>query len=212
MLEGSAAIFGVMFVSWMEFGFYFVPNNNPVSWRFPIAFQAFFPLIVMGGTWFLPESPRWLQIKDRHAEAKWVLARLEAESEESELVAARMQVIQNSIILEQQGHTSNPFARTPNRYLNRTLLAIGVNILAQMSGINVITFYSNKIFQDYLGKLKTLGSVSLIWTHPGQICRGPVSPTMPLNFEIDVDLFDLSQVTVPFWLASSAAASRPGNS
>ena len=33
MLEGSAAIFGIMFVSWMEFGFFFVPDNNPVSWR-----------------------------------------------------------------------------------------------------------------------------------------------------------------------------------
>lgn len=46
LLEGSAAIFGVMFVGWMEFGFYFVKNNE-VSWRFPIAFQALFPLIVM---------------------------------------------------------------------------------------------------------------------------------------------------------------------
>lgn len=33
MLEGSAAIFGIMFVSWMEFGFYYVPHDNPVSWR-----------------------------------------------------------------------------------------------------------------------------------------------------------------------------------
>ena len=33
MLEGSAAIFGVMFVGWLELGFYYVPGNNEVSWR-----------------------------------------------------------------------------------------------------------------------------------------------------------------------------------
>lgn len=113
----------------------------------------------MTGVWFLPESPRWLQIKDRHADARNVLARLEGEAEDSELVTSRMQVIQNSIYLEQKGHSNNPFARTPNRHLNRTLLAIGVNILAQMSGINVITFYSNKIFQDYLGYSATVSRV-----------------------------------------------------
>lgn len=33
MLEGSAAIFGVMFVGWMELGFYFTPGHNQVAWR-----------------------------------------------------------------------------------------------------------------------------------------------------------------------------------
>ena len=78
--------------------------------------------------------------KDRHAEARKSLARLEGENDDSELVTARLQVIQNSIYLEQQGHSNNPFANTPNRHLNRTLLAITTNTLAQMSGINVITF------------------------------------------------------------------------
>lgn len=35
-----------MFVGWLEFGFYFVKGNE-VAWRFPIAFQAVFPIIVM---------------------------------------------------------------------------------------------------------------------------------------------------------------------
>lgn len=55
--------------------------------------------------------------------------------------------IMNSLYVDQMGHSKNPFAKTTNRHLNRTLLAIAVNILAQMSGVNVITFYSNTIFQ-----------------------------------------------------------------
>jgi len=158
MLEGSAAIFGVMFVAWLEFGFYFV-RDSQVSFRFPIAFQAFFPMIVMAVVPFLEESPRWLVSKDRTAEAARVLSRLEDETEDSSVVSARLQIIHNSIELDGEGHSSNPFARTPNRHLNRTLIAIGVNILAQMSGINVITFYSNTIFQHDLGYSPTLSRI-----------------------------------------------------
>lgn len=46
-----------MFVGWLEFGLYFV-RQNQVSWRFPIAFQAFFALTVMFMVPFLEESPR----------------------------------------------------------------------------------------------------------------------------------------------------------
>ncbi|GAB7332817.1 hypothetical protein MBLNU13_g04542t2 [Cladosporium sp. NU13] len=127
MLEGSGAIFGVMFVGWLEFGFYFVPGNNEVSWRFPIALQAIFPIAVLCMMPFLVESPRWLLAKDRLAEGRKVLARLENQAEDSELVTTRMQAIMNSIYVERQGHTRNPFANTPNRYLNRTLLAVGIN-------------------------------------------------------------------------------------
>ncbi|KAF2724066.1 hexose transporter [Polychaeton citri CBS 116435] len=159
MLEGSAAIFGIVMIGWIELGLYFVPNNNAVSWRFPIAFQAVFALIVLCVVPLTTESPRWLLSKDRHADARTVMARLLAEKEDSELVSAQLQVIQNSIYLDQQGHSKNPFAKTPNRHLNRTLLAIGINVLAQMSGVNVITFYSNTIFQRDLGYSPVLSRI-----------------------------------------------------
>ena len=80
-----------------------------------------------------------------------VLCKLEDEPEHSELVRARVQVIKNSVELAGKGHSGNPFARTPNRHLNRTVVAIVLNIMCQMAGINVITFYSNTILQGDLG-------------------------------------------------------------
>lgn len=56
MLEGSGAIFGLMFVSWVEFGFYFTPGENQVAWRFPIAFQAVIPIAILCIAPFLAES------------------------------------------------------------------------------------------------------------------------------------------------------------
>ncbi|KXL46638.1 hypothetical protein M433DRAFT_65491 [Acidomyces richmondensis BFW] len=159
MLEGSGAIFGVMFAGWLELGIYFAPTHKEVTWRFPIAFQAVFPIIVLCVIPFLAESPRWLLVKDRYAEGKAVLARLEDEPEDSEVVTARLQVVRNSLIADSQGHSNNPFARTPNKHLQRTFIAICVNILAQMSGINVITFYSNSIFQHDLGYSPILSRV-----------------------------------------------------
>lgn len=136
-------------MGWLEFGFYFVPGNNEVSWRFPIALQATFPIAVLCMMPFLVESPRWLLAKDRLAEGRKVLARLENQAEDSELVNTRMQAIMNSIYVERQGHTRNPFAKTPNRYLNRTLLALGVNVsiraLYQSEGANWIVDASSNV-------------------------------------------------------------------
>ncbi|USW56582.1 Putative major facilitator, sugar transporter, major facilitator superfamily [Septoria linicola] len=158
MIEGSAAIFGVMFVGWLEFGLYFARQSS-VSFRFPIAFQALFPLIVMIMVPMLEESPRWLVGQDQFEEAKQVLSKLEDEPEDSEFIAEQLLVIRQSLELKSQGSSGNPFAQTKNRHLNRTLIAIGVNVLAQLSGVNVITFYSNTILEQRLGYSAVLSRI-----------------------------------------------------
>lgn len=150
MLENGAAIGGVAFVSWFEFGLYFVKNSS-VNWRLPIAFQAVFAIIVLVGIWGLPESPRWLILKDRTEEAQYNLAALDDLPEDDEIVTADLAQIQYSVSQENVGESTNPFARTTNRHLQRTLIAIGVNMFCQMSGVNVISFYSNSIFEGTLG-------------------------------------------------------------
>lgn len=47
---------------WLDFGFSFL-DPNPIAWRFPIAFQIFFCLIIIGFILEMPESPRWLILK-----------------------------------------------------------------------------------------------------------------------------------------------------
>ncbi|KAJ8113870.1 hypothetical protein OPT61_g4103 [Boeremia exigua] len=50
-----------------------LPGNQ--SWIVPVWLQILFPGLVLALAFFLPESPRWLYTRGRHAEAKKVLAK-----------------------------------------------------------------------------------------------------------------------------------------
>ena len=158
LLEGLFAIAGVALATWIDFGFYYAQKSS-VSWRFPIAFQGVFAVIVVGLVNFLPESPRWLVKKDRTEEAGDVMSRLDDMPTESTVVARDIANIQQSLMDDSTGSSSNPFAMTHNRHLHRTILALGVNLLAQMSGVNIITFYSDTILQNQLGFSGTIARI-----------------------------------------------------
>jgi hypothetical protein len=57
--------------------------------------------------------------------------------------------------------STSPFTLTKNRHLHRTMIAVGINILAQKIGVNIITFYYNTIFE---GNLHYSGILSRIIT------------------------------------------------
>ncbi|CRL30578.1 Sugar/inositol transporter [Penicillium camemberti] len=161
LLEGWFAIGGVALATWLEFGLYYVSDNS-ASWRFPIAFQGLFASIVVGGIMLLPESPRWLARVGRLEEAGEVLARMEDVSVDSEHVLQELEIIRQSLVIDENTESagsSSPFALTKNRHLHRTVLAVGVNILAQMTGVNIITFYSDTIFESDLGYSGTLSRI-----------------------------------------------------
>lgn len=158
LLEGLFAIIGVALATWIDFGFYYAQSTS-VSWRFPIAFQGIFAIIVVSLVNLLPESPRWLVKKDRTEEAGDMMSRLDDMPAESTAVARDIANIQQSLIDDSNGASNNPFALTHNRHLHRTILALGVNLLAQMSGVNIITFYSDTILETQLGYSGTIARI-----------------------------------------------------
>lgn len=149
LLQGFFAIGGVALASWIEFGLYFVKNNE-VNFRFPIAFQALFALIITSLVMFLPESPRWLIKQDRFEDAKKVMAALEGMPEDDEVVNEELSLIRDAFLEEQRQAAASVFSMGPERQFHRAVLAVGIALLAQMSGINVVTFYSTTIFEDQL--------------------------------------------------------------
>ena len=113
MLQGFLAIGGVASASWIEFGFYFIKDNQ-VNFRFPIAFQAIFAVIIVSFVMFLPESPRWLITQDRFEDAKRVMAALEGEPDDSVAINEELSLIRDAY-LEEKRQTSSIFAMGPEK-------------------------------------------------------------------------------------------------
>jgi MFS family permease len=57
MIEGAMITGGIALSYWVDFAFSWL-EPNPVSWRFPLALQIVFALILLAFIMELPESPR----------------------------------------------------------------------------------------------------------------------------------------------------------
>ncbi|RYO71857.1 Sugar transporter [Alternaria arborescens] len=155
--SGAVIVAGVMISYWVTYGFYFLPSGesySSVRWRFPIAFQSFFTVLVMIGLCFLPDSPRWLVMRGRHTEARHLLARLADAPVDSEEVDTELTNIKDA--LEAQSK-DGPFKMKellyngPSQNLRRTLLGVAAQFFQQISGINLITYYATYVFENSLG-------------------------------------------------------------
>ncbi|CAL5873598.1 uncharacterized protein PFLUO_LOCUS7879 [Penicillium psychrofluorescens] len=153
LMQGFFAIGGIVLATWIEFGLFFAKDSQ-ANFRFPIALQALFAIIVVSLIMFLPESPRWLVKRDRMENAREVLSALEDMPEDSELVNQELDVIRETY-LEEKENSASLFTMGPERLFHRLCLAIFVALLAQMTGVNIVTFYSTQIFEDHLGYAAT---------------------------------------------------------
>jgi len=72
-IEGGVIAFGTMIAYWIDYGASYGPDD--LTWRFPIAFQIIFGVILIIGTFLCPESPRWLLSKERYEEGTNVIGK-----------------------------------------------------------------------------------------------------------------------------------------
>lgn len=100
------------------------------AWRWPIAFQGIFLILILTTLPFLPESPRWLAQQDKLQEAMDVFARLEGKRvsiEHPSVIRQRDEVraaVQQELL---QGSASwgEVFTEGKNRNISRVLLGAG---------------------------------------------------------------------------------------
>jgi SP family sugar porter-like MFS transporter len=139
--------------------------NGQAGWRWMFAVTAIPSLLFLVASLLVPESPRWLAVKGRTAQARRVLERLGGGAY-AERVLADIAVASKQ---EPQGSLREAL-RAPGAM---KLLAVGVvlAVLQQWCGINVIFNYAQEIFaaagyqvSDILFNIVVTGAVNVVFT------------------------------------------------
>ncbi len=123
------------------------------EWRWELGVTAIPAALFFVMLFTIPRSPRWLVKKGRVAEARTVLQTTGDEDYEHDL-----QEIVASINIEQSQATEKLFTR---KYAFPIFLAVSIGVFNQLSGINVILYYLNQIF-DYAGFSKVSGNLQAV--------------------------------------------------
>ncbi|TXT05971.1 hypothetical protein VHUM_03732 [Vanrija humicola] len=159
-LEGSTVAVGTVIAYWMDFGLSYVDSS--VNWRFPIAFQIFFALIVVAGVLVLPESPRWLMAKGYPDEALRVLAALRGESPTDEGAIIEKEQMASSIEAQAQAASnkkSDILKGGKQNHRVRALVGASTQLFQQIGGCNAVIYYSTILFEK---SIKLTGKLPLI--------------------------------------------------
>merc|ERR1712072_1403142 len=151
-LSGALISGGIMISYWVDYGFFWLEGS--VRWRFPIAFQIFFTLLVIWGLFYLPESPRWLVMKGRLTEARDVTARLLDLDDGDVQVDMELHNIQEALEVQSTGGGFKMRELLHGGFsqnFQRTALGMASQFFQQICGINLITYYATFVFENSLG-------------------------------------------------------------
>ncbi|EIN08311.1 general substrate transporter [Punctularia strigosozonata HHB-11173 SS5] len=163
MVEGLLISGGICLAYWIDFAFFWVDpvsshttydlNDYPhrsASWRAPIAFQVLLCLPTLI-TNHMPESPRWLMLKDREDEGRRVMASLDELPLDDPEIDFKMQEIRKSLVLAQGGGLKDIFKQGKEKNFHRMALGFVNQMFQQISGINLITYYAATIYETKIG-------------------------------------------------------------
>lgn len=122
----------------INYGFYF--HDSAIQWRFPLLFQLIFAVYIVLVTPFLPDTPRWLMRHEGSPDnGMLVLSKLRNKPMNDPDVREEGQEILEAIQIESQeeGSWMDLFKSGGIQANKRFYLALGIQWMQQMSGINV---------------------------------------------------------------------------
>ncbi len=112
------------------------------SWRWMLGIIAVPGALFLLGVLGLPESPRWLVLRGRHDDAHAVLHKLRGDAAKAHHEIAE---IEAQLRTPQRGWG----LFFSNRHFRRSVaLGIALQVVQQLTGINVVMYYAPRIFAD----------------------------------------------------------------
>lgn len=96
VIDGLFICLGYTLESWIDLAF-FEFRTGPVTWRPPVAIAVIFSLVVAVSIYFLPESPRWLVMKNKTKEASAVISAFKGKPMDAIEVRTELEGIEYSL-------------------------------------------------------------------------------------------------------------------
>ncbi|EED21061.1 sugar transporter, putative [Talaromyces stipitatus ATCC 10500] len=127
-------------VNWAGLGTYFKANPN-IQWRLLFGLQLVAPLVLLAGSFKLPESPRWLISRGRDKEGLDILERLHENPADPLHCGAKDEFFQikNQLAQDNEESLRNLFQLLRNKkYRSRLLTGFFLQAMTQTSGILIV--------------------------------------------------------------------------
>jgi sugar porter (SP) family MFS transporter len=152
-IEGGIIAIGTMIAYWIDFGASYGPDD--LVWRFPIAFQIVFGVIIIVGMYYLPDSPRYLIAQGKVHEGEYVLAALGGHEIDSHETQLQKQLVIESIeaagVADGAGY-SDLLTGGKTQHLRRMIIGSSSQIAQQLSGCNAVIYYLPVLLKSSLGQ------------------------------------------------------------
>ncbi|KAG0664414.1 hypothetical protein C6P46_001459 [Rhodotorula mucilaginosa] len=151
LISGALVATGIAISYAIDLGFFFLDGS--VSWRAPLAFQILFAIMVMIFLLMIPESPAWLvKHSERHPdfrrEGRATLARIYETDEHSEHINGLVDAMDSAAAQVANSRFKDIFTHGPTQNFRRASLGFVAQILQQITGINLISYYSATLFEQ----------------------------------------------------------------
>ena len=111
------------------------------NWRWMLGIIAIPGALFLLGVFFLPDSPRWLMMRGRRAEATQVLRKLRGSAQE---IGKEIADIEEQLKTPQRG--IHMFFQNGN-FRRSVGLGMLLQVMQQLTGMNVVMYYAPRIFQ-----------------------------------------------------------------
>jgi hypothetical protein len=131
---------------WVDYFASYIQNDW--AWRLPLLMQVVMGTLLAVGSFLIVESPRWLLDNDHDEEGIVVIANLYGKGDIHNPKARDeyREIKMNVLLQRQEGERS--YKDMFKRYGKRVFIAMSAQALAQLNGINVISYYAPLVFEQ----------------------------------------------------------------
>ncbi|KAJ4416831.1 Ribulose bisphosphate carboxylase large chain [Neurospora sp. IMI 360204] len=145
-IEFSGNIIGYTTSVWVDYFCGFIEGN--LSWRLPLLMQCIMGALLGLGSLIIVESPRWLLDNDHDEEGIVVIANLYGGGDiHNPRARDEFREIKMDVLLARQ-EGERTYSEMFKRYSRRVFIAMSAQALAQLNGINVISYYAPLVFES----------------------------------------------------------------